>query len=645
MVEENRNSTFGLVIAAAVLGGLFLLGAVLPRDPDFDLFFGVEAYRIFGTGALAAAFGILLAILLVPGLAVGVARGLGRVCAAIPFRLRMPLLLAASGILFWLLQTSMLSGDAVSVIIRTSLGDVYASNPLTSFINIAVSRALPWSAPEAIRLVSCAFGVLYVYSAVSIAKECFPKGPARSALSVALVCCGTSALYFGSIEVYAPLSAAIGLYLLLGIRATKRGGSILWPALMLGTAFGLHGSAGLLLPSLGYLANRCRLWPVRFPRVALAGLAFLVPVVMVYGALYLFTWGGVPPEATPERFGTFLGGNDQAPILPIRLTATNVLHCYAFLDAEHLVGVLNLVVLAAPAGLLLLLLGRWPTKENPAFRFAATCALFLVAFPFFWNVNFTLRQDWELFSPMGIPLTLMGVLAFLGRGAGSRRAVGVAALSLFSFVPLVLSNRGETYDRRLSMIDHYLAMVELESALPKEPVACREIVREEGERYFARMEDYDPHDAEAKAQRAEVLWRSGDLTTAEAIFRRILANEPRNARASEGLGSVLAVREEMEEARLHLLNALREQPWRLPARINLARIALTTKDEDEAIRQLEIGLRRGGMHHLAGQALFELAELRARRGEAETARVLHALAAERGVTRFGARGGGPTKSR
>jgi len=384
---------------------------------------------------------------------------------------------------------------------------------------------------------------------------------------------------------------------------------------------------------------------VKFREVALAGLAFLVPVVVVYGALYLFAWGGVPPEATVERFGTFLGGNDQAPILPISLTDTNVLHCYAFLDTEHLVGVLNLVVLAAPAGLLLLLLGRRPTKKSPAFRFAATSALFLVAFPVFWNVNYTLRQDWELFIPMGIPLTLLGVLAFLDRGGGPRRAVGVAALSLFCFVPLVLSNRGETYDRRLCMIDHYLAMQELEWSLPKESIARREIVRGEGERYFARMEHYDPHDAEAKSQRAEDLWQSGDLTTAESIFRRILANEPRNARAAEGLGSVLAVREKMEEARFHLLNVLCEEPWRLPARITLARIALTRKNEDEAIRQLEIGLRRGGMHHDAGQALFELANLRARRGEEETARVLYAFAAERGVTRFGARGGGPTKSR
>ena len=31
-----------------------------------------------------------------------------------------------------------------------------------------------------------------------------------------------------------------------------------------GTAFGLHGSAGLLLPSLGFLANGCRIRPVRF---------------------------------------------------------------------------------------------------------------------------------------------------------------------------------------------------------------------------------------------------------------------------------------------------------------------------------------------------------------------------------------------
>ncbi len=645
MVEEKSESITGLVIGAAVFFTLFFLGAVLPRNPDFDLFFGLEAYRALGAGVLILAVGLFLTLLLVPGLAAGSARGLGWGVATIPGRLRTPLLLAASAAVFWLLPTYKLSGDAVTVILRTSLGNVYASNPLTSFLTIGVSRALAWPAAQAIRLVSCAFGVLYVFCAVRIARECFSAGPARAAFGVVLVSGGTCALFFGSIEVYAPLAAAIGLYLYLGVRVARRGGSILWPALALGTAFGLHGSAGLLLPSLAYVANGCRIRPMRFKRMVLAGAAFLVPVVLVFGAVYFIAWGGAAPDAAPERFGSFFGGNGQGALLPLRLTATNVLYQYAFLDAEHLIGVLNLILLAAPAGLLLLVLGRRPLREDAAFRFAGIAAVFLVAFPVFWNVNYPLRHDWDLFSPMGIPLGLLGGLAFLGRGGGARRAVGAAALSLLCFVPFVLSNRGDTYDRRLCSMDLFKAMRTVGALLPKEAVLRREIAKRAGEGYLARVRLNDPHDAETETDRALLLARNGSFTLAETLFRRVLGNEPGNARAAEGLGSVLLARGKKEEARHHLLNALRAESWRLSVRMNLARIALADGDEDEAIRQLEHGLRRGGLHHMAGQALVELAELRARKGEAETAEALRVLAAERGITRPGARGGGPTRPR
>jgi tetratricopeptide (TPR) repeat protein len=474
--------------------------------------------------------------------------------------------------------------------------------------------------------------VVYVYAAVRIARECFPAGPARAGLGVVLVCCGTGALFFGSIEVYAPLAAAIGVYLLLGIRSRKRGTTVLWPGLALGLAFGLHGSAGLLLPSLACLANGCRWWPLRLKRALQAGLAFLVPVIVIYGAVYLISFGGDAPQDPSERYGSFLGGNGQGPLLPLRLTPQNVLHRYALLDAEHLAGVVNLVLLAAPAGVLLLLLGRRRREDAEAFRFTAVAALFLVAFPVFWNVNYGLRQDWDLFSPMGIPLTLLGALAFFGRGMGVRRAVGAAALALFCFVPLVLANRGDTYDRRVCLNGLYWTMRRAEENLPEDLALRREIARRAKEEYRGRKEANDPHGAEASTHEAEVLAESGSPRTAELLFRRVIESEPRNARAREGLGTLLVALGRHDEARLHLRKALGEQNWRMTAWMGLVRIALAEGNEEEAIRQLENALRRAGLSDQAGQALFTLAELRARRGHAAVAAALFDLAAKQGYS-------------
>jgi hypothetical protein len=55
MPEEGRESVSGLVFAAAIMLGLFFCGAALPRDPDFDSFFGVEAYRTPGPAVLLLA--------------------------------------------------------------------------------------------------------------------------------------------------------------------------------------------------------------------------------------------------------------------------------------------------------------------------------------------------------------------------------------------------------------------------------------------------------------------------------------------------------------------------------------------------------------------------------------------------------------
>ena len=63
--------------------------------------------------------------------------------------------------------------------------------------------------------------------------------------------------------------------------------------------------------------------------------------------------------------------------------------------------------------LALLLSGRRPSKE-PRFRFVAAAALFLFLFPILWNISFSIRRDWDLFSSLGPPVALLGALAWFG---------------------------------------------------------------------------------------------------------------------------------------------------------------------------------------------------------------------------------------
>jgi Tetratricopeptide repeat len=633
MVEDGNHARtdLRLFIALSATGLLFALGAVLPRNPDFDALLGAEAFRRFGLTPLLAALGVLLGLFAVPGLLGRLGGLLATVGSRIPRVLRVLLLLAVFLPAFWFLPMSRISGDSLPVMLRACAGDAYASNALTSWLFIGTSRLLDIPGPTAIRLVSCLAGAVYILAAVGIGRVSFPAGPARAGLTGLLVTTGTAALFFGSIEVYAPVAAAVAVYVYLGLRVLNGKGRILWPGLALGVAFGLHGSAGLLFPSLYYLANGAVWRPKRILKVAGAGLMSLIPIGLTFLALYFFQWGGGLPEAGPSRYGTFLGGMNQAPVLPLLLTPVNVLHRYAILDAEHFVGVLNLIFLVAPVGVLLLLSSGF-RKRDSAFRFVLTVAAFLVAFPFFWNINYSLRLDWELFAPMGIPVTLLGGLAFLHRRGDRGNATGVVLLSLLAFIPLLLTNYGTAGERRQCLEDIRTALTVTVRSLPPTETARLEIARAEAERVDGLIRRLDPHDVIGNTTLAITLIEKGREREAEAVLREVLAAEPDLFRAQEPLGGLLLKSGRPDEARPLLIRCLIGQPWRISARMNLARIAFKEGDRAAAIRHVEKGLRSGSNAPLAGRALYDLSRLREENREVETARILLEMSRAKGFT-------------
>ncbi len=641
MPRANSRPAIVLVIAAVVLTALFAIGAAAPRGPDFDASFGIEAWRAPGVLALSGSFALLLVLFLVPGAADRVGSLFGRVTRLIPRHARLPILVLGCGGLFWFLPTVRLSGDASATMLRTATGEAYASNPLTCFIQSGIRELFSLFPAEAVRLVSVLSGMVFVVAAVGIGRKLYPDGAARAGLAGLLITCGTAVLFFGSIEVYAPLAAALTVYFLLGIRTLRDDRSVIAPAVVLGIAFGLHGSAGLLLPSLLLLANGGRFSPIRLKRVAVAALFFLVPVVAVYTWLFFASWSGTIPVAGPDRYGSFLGGMDLGPILPLTKTATNVLCRYAILDLEHFVGVLNLIILAAPAGVLLLLFSRGLPKRDPVVRFVAVAAVFLVLFPNFWNVNFSLRLDWDLFSLMGIPLTLIGGIALFQTRRGTATAVGAVALSLFGLVPLVITNLGTPYEQRRYAL-------RCRSAMQGAPLVDREImlrVQRAERHYEAEVRRLDPRDTEGRAARALILAESGHPRDAEVLFRAILAEEPMHAGAKEGLGFVLTELGRDEEARAPLIEALTADPFRLPCRLILVRIELRRNDIDAAIDQMEKGLRRGATHPAAPRGLFELARMREFAGDRAIAARLDRMAGARGYRPDTADGPGGDRGR
>jgi hypothetical protein len=584
-----------LLVIGIVLIALHAAGALAPRLAFCDPLFAVEGYRAIGIVPPSIAAFVLLVILVSDR----VARILG------PGRpIPLPLLILGFGTAFVVLTNHTLSGDAGSVLRRLCLREVYPSNALTNWIWHVVADITTISARETIRFVAVAAGLVYVAAAVGIGRQCFEDLPRRDIVTILLLTAGTMGLFFGTLEVYAPLAAGIAVYVWLGLREIRDPSRRPWSAFVLGITFCLHGSAGLLLPSQLLFTRRSLL---------VRGMLFLLPVLVVAGSLFFGTWGGQLPNAGPARTGTFLGAMGQGPLLPLLLSPTNVLHRYAILDADHLLGVANLWLMAAPVGLLLLVTGRWP-RRDPIFRFVLVVGAFLALFPVFWNVSYPLRRDWDLFSTVGIPLAVLGGLTLGNRTVTRIEVNRIVALALFAFVPFLLTLNGSDRDRR-----RYADRVSLVYRSVGDDAAA-DRWRERGEK-----------EARETFERAMLAARRGDLPQAEALLREILAAAPDDAVARETLGAILLSAGRTEEGRAELWTTVRNDPGRVGAWLRLADLEIREGDRDEAIRLLTRGIRAGTATELAAPALLELARLREERGDVEIAAELRRLAATRGA--------------
>jgi tetratricopeptide (TPR) repeat protein len=610
-----------LLGAGVVLTTLYAAGAFLPRHPEYDFFFGVEAFEPFGVVTWLVSCGVALALLARPDAATAAGAALGRLAVRIPFR--RSLLVYGTAVAFYALTNVRLSGDASAAIITVGTGRVLPSNALTSYLHLLVDAIPGLDAYDAIRAVSVVSGIAYVPVALALGRACFRDGARRTALTVLLLTVAPVTLFFGSMEVYAPLVTALALYLLVGIRYLRGTGSGLWPPLVASIAFCLHGSAGLLLPSLLLLANGGRLRPVLFRRWLLWGVLWLTPVLAVGATVVFGTWGGEAPTSETYRYGSFVGGMGQGPILPLVRTADNLMNRYAMLDLEHLIGVLNLWVMAAPIGLILIAVGR-PRRGGAVFRWIAVVAAFLAVFPLFWNVNYELRRDWDLFSPVAVPLALLGGLAFLRMGGGRRRAAGIVALALLSFVPLVIGNLGSRHRQSMYAGTVWSAFRYAEGLSE----GARRVENSRAEEEW-RNRALEMDTTGRLVGRANALAAGKRLEEAIPLYRRILEIEPENDTARTNLGIALWTLGRKIEARETLEEAVRVTPYSFQARMNLAKSYVQENRLDEAIPYLERTVRYASIDDRVLQAVELLERIWREKGDRERADAMRRLAEER----------------
>ena len=294
------------------------------------------------------------------------------------------------------------------------------------------------------RLLSPLAGAVYLAALLLLCRDA-RLAPPRLTFGL-LASLGLIQLFFGYVENYSFAAAGVLVYLWLGLEAA-RGKRPLWQA---ATALALtnatHPSTIVLAPSLLVLgwestqaARAAGNKPARqivyqvIGQIAApiaAGLA-LTLIIMESGG------HGITALLTTDR----PGGGDGRWLVPLWATETKWEH-YTMFSWPHLRDFLNEQLLVAPVvlpSLVTLFLARIARRttgpaqrdSRSARRFLVAAWLFYLLFVWLWNPDYGGQRDWDLFSLVAIPQTLL-LVHLLPRSFARPRYLAMAALPLIA---------------------------------------------------------------------------------------------------------------------------------------------------------------------------------------------------------------------
>jgi len=278
---------------------------------------------------------------------------------------------------------------------------------------VLTHRAFGWSVPFSYQVFSCAAGAGFVVLLVHLARRM--SGVHWRLLVLAVVSGGVMQLFFGDVENYTVTSMLIMGYLLAGwLTATGRISSLI-PALVLSVAMTFHLLAGWLLPSLVFLFYLD--WQRDHRMVVLAGMTG--GLAIFGGTLFFFATHGLPlRDFFYNSHALGHGGH----------LFWNIAKPSPGYEAE----LINLLLLLFPGALMMVPLLAWHRiRREPGNIFLGLAASFMLVFMFTWKADMGVYQDWNLYAPVALPVSLLCWYSFLRiDGLRYRRRIFVALVGL-----------------------------------------------------------------------------------------------------------------------------------------------------------------------------------------------------------------------
>lgn len=543
-------------------------------------------------------------------------------------------ILSGVAALFWSLRNATdLLGDGFLWANNMRLGALFSyKEPLASLLYQGTYNLLcaprspvsptPHAVAAVISVISGLFFLVFAYKTVRIITE---NAGERFFIFLALLSTGTIAMFFGYIEAYPPLAAGTMAFVYFGIRYIQKRSGAAGIVIVFFLAVLLHFSAIALAPGLAIVLLSKRLGAIKEKKYYM-----VLSVIIAAGLVILWV---------ARRQGMFSGFFDEN-FLPFFTSSKQIRVAYPLFSLKHLFDMINEILLICPFAIFAITFLSFKAKESPEFgggtiRFLETLAIFYFLEFLVFNKVLGASRDWDLFSPMAIPLALLTATTLIGR---FRERVKV--LAVFTFFIFVLhtgpwialnSNEDKSVSRFIDLAaggtwsgyarayaydvlgSYYSNRGNLPEALKFSNAASRADPKNVRYRYnsaaiYTKIKQYneaahlyegvirqDPNHVDARCNLGMIYLQNGDLESAESQFKSILQIDSTFIQAYNNLASMYFQQNRLEETINMYGEFIKLVPDDPVAHEFLGRAYLKTGDYSGAVNSLKraIELRRG----------------------------------------------------
>jgi tetratricopeptide (TPR) repeat protein len=523
-------------------------------------------------------------------------------------------LAAAAGGLFWRFSCKVhLLGDGYWWIRNLERGiNIHINEPLALYLTWLTreltGKFMEISAEHSFQVVSVLSGAASVYLLFLLARLLGKKNGGASLIFLGMLSLGSVQLFFGYVETYPPVIAAVLLYLYLAVRQLDTGGTVFWPSTAFLLCVLMHLTTAALTPSLVYLYLRWWRQPCRSNKLGNVALVTAGPVTAV--VLFLLLIGLRPGDFSDPATVSVM------PFFPFVLNSPEYFN-YNFFSFPHVRELFNLVLLVSPFCIpLCLLTVLQGVSPGDLGRFLILASVFPLCALILFNPELGFPRDWDVFAYVLLAPTLLGLYSLVEAGDRDKKLLHystavIVVIGLLHVAPWVLvqADKDRALARYENLLDNNLLHSRHARTYGYEEIAVyfrKNGIFPSAEEYYRKAIETDPESYRLYAGQADVFYRSGQKDKALASILKSVDLAPESLRARFNLALFYHREGYFKEAEEQYKIIIQMYPNHLPAVFNLAACFYRQGLVDEAVSLYRYILKRKPDHQDARENLEKI---------------------------------------